>query len=145
MTSSEIIALLPYQEPFLFVDEITAVDENSISGSYHFHEDLSFYQGHFKEKPLTPGVILTETMAQIGLVSFGVYLMKQAGEELSNLQIALTSTEVNFYKPVYPDERVVVKSQKEYFRFSKLKCAVEMYNAKDELVCRGKIAGMVMS
>lgn len=145
MTSSEIIALLPYQDPFLFVDEITAVDENSISGSYYFHPGLSFYQGHFKEKPLTPGVILTETMAQIGLVSFGIYLMKQAGENLNNLQIALSSTEIDFYKPVYPDEKVVVKSRKEYFRFSKLKCAVEMYNAKEELICRGKIAGMIVS
>ncbi len=145
MTSEEIIALLPYQEPFLFVDEISTIDENSISGSFHFHKELSFYQGHFKERPLTPGVILTETMAQIGLVSFGIYLMKQAGKELNNLQIALSSTEVDFFKPVYPDEQVVVKSRKEYFRFSKLKCAVEMYNSSDELVCRGKIAGMIVS
>jgi len=145
MTSSEIIALLPYQDPFLFVDIITAVDDHSISGSFHFRKNLDFYQGHFKEKAITPGVILTETMAQIGLVSLGIYLMKQAGEELSNLQIALSSTEVDFYKPVYPDEQVLVKSRKEYFRFSKLKCAVEMYNSKDELVCRGKIAGIVVS
>lgn len=145
MTSQEIIALLPYKEPFLFVDEITAVDENSITGRYHYHKNHWFYEGHFKGNPITPGVILTETMAQIGLVALGIYLMHRAGEKLSALQIALSSVQIDFYKPVYPDEKVIVKSTKEYFRFNKLKCAVEMYNAKEELVCRGKIAGMVVA
>ena len=145
MTSREIVDLLPYQAPFLFVDEITAVDENSISGSFHYSKNSSFYQGHFKGNPITPGVILTETMAQIGLVALGIFIMRQGSEQLSDFQIALSSTEIDFYKPVYPDETVRVKSQKEYFRFHKLKCAVEMYNAKDELVCRGKIAGMLRS
>ena len=145
MTSREIVDLLPYQVPFLFVDEITAVDENSISGTYRYPKNSSFYQGHFKGNPITPGVILTETMAQIGLVALGIFIMGQGSEQLSDFQIALSSTEIDFYKPVYPDETVRVKSQKEYFRFHKLKCAVEMYNAKNELVCRGKIAGMLRS
>lgn len=145
MKLERIIELLPYQAPFLFVDEITTVDENSISGIYHYPKDSFFYQGHFKDIAITPGVILTETMAQIGLVALGIYLLGNSSEKLSDFQIALSSTEIDFYKPVYPDERVSVKSQKEYFRFHKLKCAVEMYNAKDELVCRGKIAGMLKS
>jgi len=143
MTSEEIIALLPYQSPFLFVDEIVSIDENSIEGNYRYDKSLSFYAGHFKENPITPGVILTETMAQIGLVAFGIYLMQRSGESLSKMQIALSSTEIDFYKPVLPDEKVTVKSIKEYFRFNKLKCAVEMHNAQGELICRGKIAGMI--
>lgn len=143
MAYKEIIAKLPYQHPFLFVDHILEVDENSISGSYTYDAAHDFYKGHFKDNPVTPGVILTETMAQIGLVSFGIYLLSKSGNPLSELKIALTSSEMDFFKPVFPGEKVLVKSVKEYFRFNKLKCKVEMYNKKGELVSRGKIAGMM--
>lgn len=143
MNLKEIIAKLPYDKPFLFVDDILEVHENGISGTYTFRENHEFYEGHFKNNPVTPGVILTETMAQIGLVSFGIYLMNESGESIDDIQIALTSSEMDFFKPVLPNEKVLVKSEKEYFRFNKLKCKVEMFNLKDELVCRGKIAGMI--
>lgn len=143
MTSSEIIAQLPYQPPFLFVDEILHVDENSIRGAYTYDATHDFYTGHFKGNPVTPGVILTETAAQIGLVALGIYLMQDAAQPLSDVRIALTSTEMDFFVPVFPGERVTVHSEKVYFRFQKLKCKTEMYNAQDQLVCRGMIAGMM--
>lgn len=143
MTFEEIIAKLPYQHPFLFVDEILEVDENGIRGAYTFDANLDFFKGHFKDNPLTPGVILTETMAQIGLVCFGIYLMSESKNPIADLKIALTSSEVDFFKPVFPTEKVIVISKKEYFRFNKLKCKVEMFNLNGELVCRGKIAGMI--
>lgn len=143
MAFEEIIAKLPYQHPFLFVDEILAVDENGISGSYTYNATHDFYKGHFKNNPVTPGVILTETMAQIGLVSFGIYLLSKSSSTVNEIKIALTSSEIDFFKPVFPSEKVIVKSQKEYFRFNKLKCKVEMFNESGELVCRGKIAGMM--
>ena len=143
MAHEEIIAKLPYQHPFLFVDEILAVDENGISGSYTYNATHDFYKGHFKNNPVTPGVILTETMAQIGLVSFGIYLLSKSSSTINEIKIALTSSEIDFFKPVFPSEKVIVKSQKEYFRFNKLKCKVEMFNESGELVCRGKIAGMM--
>ncbi|MGK0390819.1 MAG: 3-hydroxyacyl-[acyl-carrier-protein] dehydratase [Maribacter sp.] len=143
MAFEEIIAKLPYEHPFLFVDEILEVDENGITGSYTYDATHDFYKGHFKNNPVTPGVILTETMAQIGLVSFGVYLLSESENPFNEIKIALTSSEMNFFKPVFPAEKVTVKSVKEYFRFNKLKCKVEMFNEKGELVCRGKIAGMM--
>jgi len=143
MELHDIIKHLPYKYPFVFVDEITFVNEANIVGNYTFDGNLPFYEGHFKNKPVTPGVILTECMAQIGLVSLGIYMLGQQSQNLDNLQIALTSTAMDFYKPVFPNERVIVKSKKEYFRFNKLKCRVEMYNSSEELVCRGTIAGMV--
>ena len=125
MTFEKIISLLPYQSPFLFVDELQTVDEEGITGSYTFQETAFFYKGHFKNNPVTPGVILTETMAQIGLVAFGIYLLSLAEKkDLSQAKIALTSTEMNFFIPVYPNEKVKVVSKKEYFRFNKLKCHV---------------------
>lgn len=143
MNSTEIIDFLPYQSPFLFVDELISISENGIEGIYQYKEDEFFYGGHFKENPVTPGAILTETMAQIGVVCLGIYLLKEETSLDKNPQIALTSSVVDFFLPVFPKEKVRVVSQKIYFRFNKLKCSVKMYNQQGELVSRGTISGML--
>lgn len=143
MNNEQIIQLLPYQPPFLFVEELTSVSENGAEGFYTFKEDEYFYRGHFKNNPITPGVILTEVMAQIGVVCLGIYLLKDEISEAKKPKIALTSNEVDFFLPVRPKERVKVVSEKLYFRFNKLKCKVQLFNEKNELVCRGTIAGML--
>ncbi len=143
MNIKEIISLLPYSKPFLFVDSISDVNENSITGFYKYKEDEFFYKGHFSNYPVTPGVILIETMAQIGLVCFGIYLLN---DELSNIKspkIAMVSTQIDFFLPVLPGETVKVISEKIYFRFGKLKCNVQMMNSKDETISRGTISGMI--
>ena len=143
MTKEEIISKLPYSKPFLFVDDLLYIDENGVEGTYTFDENLDFYKGHFRENPITPGVILTEVMAQIGLVCFGIYLLNDTFNKSNS--IALTSTEIDFLKPVFPNEKVTVISEKIYFRFGKLKCKVEMKNEKAEVVCNGIIAGIILT
>jgi 3-hydroxyacyl-[acyl-carrier-protein] dehydratase len=142
MTNQEIISKLPYSKPFLFVDELVSINENGVEGNYTFDANLDFYKGHFKDNPVTPGVILTEVMAQIGVVCLGIFLLNN--EINKNTVIALTSNEIEFLKPVYPNEKVTVISEKIYFRFGKLKCKVKMLNAKNEEVCSGTIAGMMV-
>ena len=141
MNLNEIIEKLPYTEPFLFVDELLHVDENSISGTYTFSEDLDFYKGHFKGNPVTPGVILTETMAQIGMVCLGIYLLGDAFNK--ETVIAFTSADMQFLKAVYPNEKITVTAQKTFFRFGKLKCEAVMKNEAGQDVCKGILAGMI--
>ncbi len=143
MTAEEIISKLPYQSPFLFVDGLTSISEIGITGHYTFKETDYFYKGHFKDRPITPGVILTECMAQIGLVCLGIYLMKDEVSESFHPQIALTSSQIDFFLPVFPGEKVTIISEKDVFRFNKLKCKVKLFNEKNELVCRGSISGMI--
>ncbi len=143
MTSNQIIKLLPYQQPFLFVDELSMISAEGIEGQYTFKSDEYFYKGHFKNHPVTPGVILTECMAQIGVVCLGIYLVNESILENLKPQIALTSSQIDFFLPVLPNETVTVISEKEVFRFDKLKCKVKMFNSKKELVCRGQISGMI--
>lgn len=142
MTKREILSKLPYSKPFLFVDELIDINENGAEGMFVFKPDMDFYKGHFKNNPVTPGVILTESMAQIGVVCLGIYLL--GNDFNSKSKIALTSSEIEYLKPVYPNEKVRVVSQKIYFRFGKLKCKVKMFNTNDEEVCRGTIAGMIV-
>ncbi len=143
MTNQEILDNLPYSKPFLFVDEIVSITVNGVKGTYYFDEKLEFYKGHFKDNPITPGVILTETMAQIGVVCLGIYLLNNKFNK--NSVIALTSSEIEYLKPVYPNQKVKVISEKIYFRFNKLKCKVTMFNEANQEVCRGTIAGMIIS
>ncbi|QWX85144.1 hydroxymyristoyl-ACP dehydratase [Cellulophaga sp. HaHaR_3_176] len=144
MEYQTIIAQLPYTHPFLFVDGLTAVDLNGVSGFYTFKKEADFYKGHFKDNPITPGVLLTECCAQIGLVCLGIHIVTSSNT-LNNeaLQIALTSSEMEYYLPVYPNEKVCVTSEKIYFRFHKLKCKVKMHNTAGKLICKGTIAGML--
>jgi 3-hydroxyacyl-[acyl-carrier-protein] dehydratase len=142
MNTADILSKLPYSKPFLFVDELVSINENGVEGNYTFDANLDFYKGHFKDNPVTPGVILTEVMAQIGVVCLGLFLLNN--EINKNNLIALTSNEIEFLKPVYPNEKVTVISEKIYFRFGKLKCKVKMLNAKNEEVCSGTIAGMMI-
>ena len=141
MDYSAIISKLPYRKPFLFVDELSHVDENGVVGNFTYDANLEFYKGHFIGHQVTPGVILTETMAQIGLVCLGIFLMNDT--LMKETVIALTSTAIEFMKPVFPNEKVTVKSEKIYFRFGKLKCKVVMENAKGDVICNGTIAGII--
>jgi 3-hydroxyacyl-[acyl-carrier-protein] dehydratase len=138
-----IIDQLPYRDPFLFVDEIADVNEDYITGSFHLRKDLDFYKGHFKEEPVTPGVILIEIMAQIGLACFGIFLSEKNNGQ-HQFPFALCATNVEFMKPVFPGETVTVESKKIFHRFGKLKCHVVMLNEAKEIVCEGTIAGIEM-
>lgn len=142
MQSTEIIKKLPYTEPFLFVDEILSISDNDVIGAYTFKKNADFYRGHFKNHPITPGVLLTECMAQIGLVCLAIYLIEKE-EDIAHT-FALSHTDIDFLLPVYPGEKVKVVSEKIYFRFGKLKCKVRMYNSDEKLVAHGEISGMTI-
>ena len=155
MNASQILQLIPQTKPFRFIDEILEIDENHIIGTYRFREDEFFYQGHFPDQPVTPGVILTETAAQIGLVAFGVYLnSRQIPKDLANQDpggnnqtfsegMAFTSVLMDYLKPVFPGEKVWVKAEKIYFRFQKLKVTVRMYTEDETVICKGELSGMM--
>ncbi len=152
MTPKEIQDCLPYSHPFLFVDYLEAVDDQGASGHYTFPADSDFYRGHFPEFPITPGVLLTECMAQIGVVSFGIYLynldhpgarIRMVNPEPIDVSIALADTYIDFKSPVFPGEKVTVTSKLVYYRFYKLKCEVLMTKEDGKIACKGTISGVI--
>lgn len=145
---NDILDLLPYKSSFRFVDHISFLSPDEVRGDYTLQKDSFFYEDHFAGNPVTPGVIITEIMAQIGLVVLGINLIVNGPEEQGivydkNAFPLLTSADVSFYKMVLPGEKVTVISRKQYFRFSKLKCSVQMHNASEELVAKGIFSGII--
>ncbi len=143
----EILELVPQQAPFRFIDEIISLDEEQIVGAYRFREDEFFYRGHFPGRPITPGVILIETMAQIGVVAYGMYLLAcqknvRPCQLKGPLSLFSLADNVEFIGIVSPGERVIVKGKKIYMRKGALKVDISMERENGEVVCVGKLAGM---
>ncbi|HKK76655.1 MAG TPA: FabA/FabZ family ACP-dehydratase [Saprospiraceae bacterium] len=139
----EIIDALPYGPGFCFVDQLVEVNENGITGYYTFPEKASYYDSHFPDHPVTPGVLLSECMAQIGLVCLGIFLAKAEGQKEAK-PFVFTESQVHYLKQVLPGEQVQVVSEKVYYRLGKLKCKVNMYNSEKERICYGTMAGMIL-
>ena len=143
----EVLALVPQQKPFRFIDEILTLNEEKIVGAYRFREDEFFYPGHFPGRPITPGVILLESMAQIGVVAYGMYLLScqknvRPGQMKGPLSLFSLAEDIEFKGMVLPGERVIVRGEKIYMRKSVLKVETSMERETGEVVCTGRLAGM---
>lgn len=144
MEFEKILKLIPQKHPFRFIDEILELSDNHIMGKYTFRPNEYFYQGHFPGDPVTPGVILIETMAQTGVVAFGLYLTSKIAkaEELPEWTTFFTDCKIDFYRPVFPGETVIVKGQKVFFRKMKLQTSVKLFSNNNELIAEGVVSGM---
>ncbi len=145
-----ILDMLPYRSSFRFVDNISLLTMDEVIGDFTLKEDAFFYEDHFPGNPVTPGAIITEIMAQIGLVVLGIYLINNSLQPLIDMNNAqnqafplLTSANVSYYKMVVPQQKVTITSKKQYFRFGKLKCYVEMLNDNKELLAKGMFSGII--
>jgi 3-hydroxyacyl-[acyl-carrier-protein] dehydratase len=141
----DILNLVPQQYPFRFIDEILELDDDRIVGTYRFREDEYFYRGHFPNQPITPGVILIETMAQTGVVAFGIYQLLQSGTSIHDIRQLVTlftmADNVEFNGIVSPGEKVIVTGEKVYLRRGNLKAHVAIEREDGELVCCGILTG----
>lgn len=165
ITPKEILEYFPIQPPYRFIDEIIEVDADHIVGKCTFSADSSFYKGHFPNAPITPGSIMQESAAQIGLVAFGMYLLGNKIDTISDItdnllppelekipsvkagpfeiKFYLTSSEMKLKKVIQPGESIFVNSKKIFFRLNKLKCDITVTNKNNEIVCKGVMSGMV--
>lgn len=104
MRREEIMTILPHRDPMLLLDEVENQDGVAI-GHYKVRGDEFFLKGHFPGKPMVPGVILCEILAQSACV-----LMKDAMSE-DTLPVYTGLNHVKFRSPVKPGDTVETKCQ----------------------------------
>ena len=144
LTPDEVLDLIPQKRPFRFIDRLVRIDEDGAVGEYTFRPDETFYPGHFPGNPVTPGVILIETMCQTGVVALGIYLfaLEQPRDVVSKAMTLFTECQIEFERVVRPDELVRVTAEKVFWRRKKLKSNVVLTLADGTSVARGTVAGM---
>jgi 3-hydroxyacyl-[acyl-carrier-protein] dehydratase len=146
----QILSMVPQQRPFRFVDRILEVSPQHIVGDYHYRRDEYFYPAHFPGRPVTPGVVIIETMAQIGLVAFGLYLLVEessdgAEGDSERPSILFTDAEAEFLTTIEPETRVTVVARRLTWRRHRLRVKAEMYLPDQCMAARAELGGMGVS
>ena len=143
LSPAEVLERLPQQEPFRFLDEILEIDYEHVLARYRWRPESDFYRGHFPGNPVTPGVLLIESMAQASVVALGIYrLEKEFAQEAKDLVTLFTDANVEFSGVVRPGERVLIHGRKLFFRRRKVRSETEMRLEDGTLVCSGTLSGM---
>ena len=100
----EIMQALPHRYPFLLVDRIIDIDgDNSCIGIRNVTVNEPHFTGHFPSRPIMPGVLLIEGMAQ---TAGALCVLKAIADDSANLVYFMTIDKAKFRKPVIPGDRV---------------------------------------
>lgn len=136
---------LPHRYPFMLIDKVTACSpDNWITGLKNVSINEEFFNGHFPNKPIMPGVLMVEAMAQLS----GILGFVSAGETADDGYVYLFAgvDKVRFKKVVIPGDQLVIKSvalmnKRGVYKFNctayvdgKLACSCEVMIARQKVV-----------
>jgi beta-hydroxyacyl-ACP dehydratase FabZ len=97
--------ILPHRYPFLLVDAILELEEERIVGIKNVTANEPFFQGHFPEFPVMPGVLIVEAMAQVA----GVLVLKSIPDRKSKLVLLASIESAKFRRPVRPGDQLRIE------------------------------------
>ncbi len=148
LSNEQVKSILPHRDPFLFIDEVVEVQSlgevNShkdltgvtVKAAYRTKKDHPIFAGHFPGRPILPGVVQVEMMAQA--TSFGLKLLDPKLEE-KDFDVALLSvSNAKFRKPVLPEMDLVIKTVCTKIRSGFLENTCEIYH-EDELMSQATV------
>ncbi len=107
LTIEDIKKRLPHRSPFLLVDKIISLDENTVVGIKNVTFNEPFFQGHFPDEPIMPGVLLVEALAQAG----GLLVMNNLEEPEKYSTYFLKIDKLKFKHKVVPGDTVILKME----------------------------------
>lgn len=131
MDINDILQHLPHRYPFLLIDRVTEFNPGeSLVGYKNVSYNEPFFQGHFPERPIMPGVLILEAMAQAtGLLAFKTV---ERGARRESLYFLVGMDNARFKKPVEPGDRLML-----YARLVRSKRGIWVFD------CEAKVDGAI--
>ncbi|GBE05087.1 MAG TPA: beta-hydroxyacyl-ACP dehydratase [Nitrospirae bacterium] len=104
----QIRSILPQREPFLFIDEVIEIDgTNKVVAVRDIRGDEDFFKGHFPNRPIMPGVLIIEALAQTAIILYSVCKLDIAR---TNPDYYLGRVKAEFLSPVVPGDRLILEA-----------------------------------
>lgn len=137
----EIITMIPHRYPMLLVDRVVEITDNGLVAIKNVTINEPFFNGHFPGKPIMPGVLIVESMAQAS----ALYTIKTLGDaSKGKLVYFMSIDDAKFRKPVIPGDSLYIHVEKQQNRAAvwKFKCEAKVAGVKvAEAVVTAMIAG----
>ena len=133
--------LIPHRKPFLFIEELTILEKGKSGESFKtFDEKEYFFEGHFPNNPIVPGVVIIEAMAQTA----GVVVSQKLSETDGKSVLFMSISKAKFRKPVLPNYQIkfyvqLMNNIKNVYKF----LGKAYYN--DQLVSEAEFSAMITS
>lgn len=129
--------ILPHRYPMLLVDRIEELEPERVVGVKNVTANEPFFQGHFPEYPVMPGVLIVEAMAQVA----GVLVLSQIPDRQKKLVLLASVEQAKFRKPVRPGDQLriemkVLKRKATVAKMSGTACVNGELVAEAEMLCK---------
>ncbi len=103
----KIKSILPHREPFLFIDEVIEIDgAQKVVAVKNIKDNENFFEGHFPGKPIMPGVLIIEAMAQASIILYSVCKPEIAK---THPNYYLGKAKAEFLAPVFPGDKLILE------------------------------------
>jgi 3-hydroxyacyl-[acyl-carrier-protein] dehydratase len=138
---NRIVEMIPHRYPFLMVDRvINVIPDHSATGVKNVSINEPFFQGHFPQRPIMPGVLIIESMAQTA----AVLVVETLGESAEGKLVYFMSVDnARFRKPVIPGDQLLIHVIKERSRGNVWRFHAEA-KVGDTLMAEATYAAMIM-
>lgn len=108
LSREKIKEIIPYDEPFLFVDKVERIEDNRISGLHQTSREDEYFKGHFVSFPIMPGVLIVEALAQLSTI----LLRQKIGVNHRRYHLlAYDVKSAQFYKPIFPGDKIALHAE----------------------------------